>query len=78
MTDKFYGIQREAMPIAVKILPRDRSQSPYIGYQCDSSPDDEGEIIASFLDVRDIWDNLHINGDSLEVVLRRSFITSLT
>ena len=36
VTDNFYGIHTESWPINVKILPRDRNESPYIGWQCES------------------------------------------
>lgn len=78
VTDTFYGIQTETFPIKVKILPRDRTLSPYIGYQCNCDPDDDGQVIASFDDVHQIWDNLQIDNTPFEDVIRRSFITSLT
>lgn len=68
--DTFYGIHTEAYPIEVKILPRNRSKK-YIGCQCDANTHDDGEVIASFDDEHDIWDNLKINGKSLEEVLHR-------
>lgn len=75
--DTFYGIHTEEYPIEVKILPRDRSKK-YIGCQCDANTHDDGEVIASFDDEHDIWDNLKIGGKSLEEVLHRSFIMTLT
>lgn len=77
VTDNFYGIHTETWPINVKILPRNRKESPYIGWQCESDTHDDGIIISSFEDVRDIWDNLRIKGDCLETVLLRSYITAL-
>lgn len=77
VTDNFYGIHTESNPINVKILPRNRDISPYIGWQCECDTHEEGEIIASFNDVSQIWDNLKIDGSSLEDVLRRSYITAL-
>lgn len=75
--DTFYGIHREQYPIECKILPRDRSRSKYIGCQCDGDTHEEGDVIASFDDEHDIWDNLKIGGHSLEEVLRRSYIIGL-
>ena len=74
--DTFYGIHRERYPIECKILPRDRTEE-YIYWQCQCNTHDDGEVIASFDDEHDIWDNLRIDGKSLEEVLRRSFITGL-
>lgn len=74
--DTFYGIHRECYPIEVKILPRDRSKK-YIGWQCNCDTHEDGEVIASFDDEQDIWDNIKIDGHSLEEVLARSFIVAL-
>ena len=74
--DNFYGINRERCPYKVSILPRDRSEK-YIGWQCEVDVHDEGEVIASFDDVNDIWDNLRINGKTLEEVLERSYIMAI-
>ncbi len=77
--DTFYGIHTEVRPIRVKVLPRDRSLSEYIGFQCESDTYDiPVEVVAIFDEPCEIWDNLRIDGKSLEEVLRRSFITSLT
>ena len=75
--DTFYGIHREEIPIECKVFPRDRTNE-YIGWQCDSDTHKDGEVIASFEDPHDIWDNLKIDGKSLEEVLERSYITYLT
>lgn len=74
--DTFYGIHSERYPIEVKILPRDRSEE-FIGWQCEVDTHDDGEIIASFDDEHDIWDNLRINRKTLEEVLERSYIMAL-
>jgi len=75
--DTFYGIHTEGYPIKVKILPRNRAEE-FIGWQCDGDTHADGEVIASFDDVHDIWNNLKINGHSLEEVLARSYIVYLT
>ena len=75
--DTFYGIHTEMYPIECKILPRDRDY-PYIGYQCNGDTHEDGEVIASFDEVEDIWDGLKIDGKSLEDVLERSYIVLLT
>lgn len=74
--DTFYGIHRECYPIKCKILPRDRSEK-YIGWQCDGDTHKDGIVIASFDDEHKIWDNLKIEGHSLEEVLARSYILGL-
>ena len=74
--DTFYGIHTEQYPIEVKILPRDRSKE-FLGWQCKANTHDDGEVIVSFDDENDIWDNLKIGGKSLEEVLRRSYIMAL-
>jgi len=77
ITDKFYGIHREDVPCVVKILPRNNNESPYIGWQCESDTHDVGEVIATFDDVRSIWDDLKIKNEPFETVLLRSYITAL-
>lgn len=75
--DTFYGLHTECYPIEFKILPRDRSEE-FIGWQCDGDTHNDGEVLASFDDEHDIWDNIKIDGKSLEEVLRRSYIITLT
>lgn len=76
--DTFYGIHREVLPIRVKVLPRHRDWSDFIGWQCESDTHDEPvDVIATFDRPEDIWDNLVINGHPFEEVLRHSFITAL-
>lgn len=74
--DTFYGIHRERYPIECKILPKNREEK-YIGWQCDGDTHRDGKVIASFDDEHNIWDNLKINGHSLEDVLERSYIIAL-
>ena len=74
--DNFYGINRERRPYKVSILPRDRSEK-HLGYQCEVDVHDDGEVIASFDDENDIWDNLRINGKTLEEVLECSYIMAI-
>ena len=77
-TDTFYGIHREVVPIRVKILPRHREWSDFIGWQCDNDTHDEPvEVIAIFKSAEEIWDNLVIDGKPFEEVLRHSYITAL-
>lgn len=74
--DTFYGIHTEELPIKIKILPRDRTEA-FIGWQCEGDTHDEGEVLYSFDNPKDIWDNVKINGKSLEDVLERSYIMGL-
>ena len=74
--DTFYGIHTESNPIEVKILPRDKSEK-YLGFQCPGNTHPEGEISAYFDDVHNIWNDLSINGKTLEEVLERSYIIGL-
>lgn len=71
--DTFYGIHRECYPIECKILPKNKGEK-YIGWQCNGDTHRDGIVIASFDDEHDIWDNLKIDGHSLEEVLSRSYI----
>jgi len=74
--DTFYGIHTENTPVEVKILPRDRTK-PFLGWQCDCDTHDDGQVLFSFVDAADIWDNVLIDGKRLDEVLERSFITAL-
>lgn len=76
-TDTFYGIHTESIPVKVKILPRHREWSDFVGWQCESDTHDDGEVIAIFDSVSDIWDNLRINNKPFEEVIRKSYITTL-
>lgn len=74
--DTFYGIHTERLPIEVKELPRDRTE-PYIGWQCEGDTHDEGKVLYSFDKAEDLWDNVRIDGKTLEEVLERSYIMDL-
>ena len=74
--DTFYGIHTEELPIKVKELPRDRTE-PFIGWQCEGNTHDDGKVLYSFDNPKDIWDNVKIDGKSLEEVLERSYIMGL-
>ncbi len=75
--DTFYGLHRERYPIEFKILPRNRFEE-FIGWQCDGDTHENGDVLAYFNDEHEIWDNIKIDGKSLEEVLRRSYIITLT
>ena len=74
--DTFYVIPRECYLIECKILPRNR-EDKYFGWQCDGDTHRDEQVIASFNDEHDIWDNLKINRHSLEEVLARSYLIAL-
>jgi hypothetical protein len=76
-TDTFYGIHTESIPVKVKILPRHREWSDFVGWQCESDTHDDGEVIAVFNSASEIWDNLRIDNKPFEEVLRNSYITAL-
>jgi len=48
-----------------------------LGWQCDCDTHDDGQVLFSFVDAADIWDNVLIDGKRLDEVLERSFITAL-
>lgn len=78
--DTFYGLHMEWDPVEFKILPRDRSASKYIGWQCEGDTHADGEVLYSFStdeEINSMWDTIKINGKSLEEVLERSFILEL-
>ena len=74
--DTFYGIHTECVPVEIKILPRDRNE-PFLGWQCEGNTHDDGEVLYSFDDPAEIWDNVLIDGKKLDEVLERSFIIAL-
>ena len=74
--DTFYGIYVERYPVEVRILNRDRTKE-FLEQQLVSDVYESDEVIASFDNECNIWDNLMINGKPLEVVLRRSYIIGL-
>lgn len=76
-TDTFYGIHTESIPIKVKIMPRHREWSDFICWQCENDTHDDGEVIAEFQSSHEIWDNLKINGKTLDEILPVSYITAL-
>lgn len=75
--DTFYGIHTESLPVRVKILPRHREWSDFVGWQCENDTHDEGEVIAVFNSASEIWDHLRIDDKPFEEVLRSSYITAL-
>ena len=74
--DTFYGIHSESLPIEVKILARNKNEQ-YLGWQCEGDTHADGEVLFSFNDASNIWDNVIIDGKKLDEVLERSFIIAL-
>ena len=72
----FYGIHSEVYPIECKRFPKDLTKE-FVGFQFDGDTHHDGEVLASFNDEHDIWDNFKINGKSLDEVLRRAYIIRL-
>lgn len=78
--DTFYGLHMEWNPVEFKILPRDRTASEYIGWQCDGDTHKDGKVLYSFStdeEIKHMWDTIQIDGKSLEEVIEKSFILSL-
>ena len=72
--DTFYGIHTECIPTEVKILPQNKNEK-YLGERCTYDTHDNGEVLYSFEepDMR-MWNEIRINGKSLEEVIERSLI----
>lgn len=78
----FYVIETEKSPIEVRRI----NANPNWDGECEllkadsnlgPTTNSEGEVIAIFEDVTDIWDGLLINGVDLETVLKRSVIIEM-
>ena len=70
--DTYYGIHAEELPIPVKILPR--ANEPYIDWQCKEDSHADGVVIGRFNRDESLWEELRIDGKTLEEVLQRSVI----
>lgn len=75
--DTFYGLHTEEIPFTLYRLPRDRERSPYAGLQCSGDTHERGEVVAEFQNRDEIWNNVSIEGKSLEYVLNHSYIIKL-
>lgn len=73
----FYAIDPQTTPAEVKILPKHPNRSPFIGFQCEHDADAEGEVIATYDTMEEMWDNLRIDGLTLEEILRESYLTHI-
>lgn len=74
----FYGIHTELIPTPVFRFKEDPNESiPIWKTSCNTHDYEDGELIGSFLESEDIWDNLKIQGKSLEEILQRSYIVNI-
>lgn len=76
-TDTFYAIFNEVRPVEVYTMPRDRRRSDFIGWQCECDLHEEDQLIATFDDISEVWDNLKIDGKDFEEVINHSYIVAL-
>ena len=76
-TDTFYAIFNEVRPVEVYTMPRDRHRSDFIGWQCECDLHEEDQLIATFDDISEVWDNLKIDGKDFEEVITHSYIVAL-
>lgn len=76
-TNLFYGIAREKELLIARCCDRESIVSPFIGKPGLSQILKSGSIIGSYNDAQSIWNSFSSNGESLEQVLSRSYITYL-
>lgn len=76
-TDTFYAIFNEVRPVEDYTMPRDRRRSDFIGWQCECDLHEEDQLIATFDDITEVWDNLKIDGKDFEEVITHSYIVAL-
>lgn len=79
---RFYTIETEKLPIEVRRLyPNPNWDGKYEINKADimgePHTNSDGEVIASFNDPTEIWDNLKIDGISIGEVLENSFIVEM-
>ncbi len=77
VTNLFYGIAREKEILIARCCDRESIVSPFIGKPGLSQIQKSGRIIGSYNDAQSIWNSFSSNGESLEQVLSRSYITYL-
>ena len=75
--DTFYGLRAEECPYTLYKLPRCRDCDPYPGNQCSGNTHEKGEVVYQTDDRTQIWDNVRIDGHSLEYILNHSYILRL-
>lgn len=77
MTHLFYGIVHEKESLVARRCGRDSMVSPFIGKPGLSQIQKCGTIMGTYNDAQSIWNSFSCNGESLEQVLSRSYITYL-
>ena len=74
VNETFYFIATMESPIQVLKLPRNSAYSHYVGWQCDVTAYEFGEVIATYDTVEELWDDFRIDGKSLEEIIPRSYV----
>ena len=74
VNETFYFIATMEFPFQVLKLPRNLAYSQYIGWQCDVSAYEFGEVIATYDTVEEIWNDFKIDGKGLEEIIPHSYI----
>lgn len=79
---QFYTIETEKLPIEVRrIFPNPNWDGKYeinkAGLNGEPNTNSDGEVLASFDDPTQIWDNLKIDGIPIGDVLKDSFIVEM-
>ena len=77
MTRLFYGIVHEKELLVARCCGRESMVSPFIGKPGLSQIQKCGTIMGTYNDAQSAWDSFSGNGESLEQVLNRSYITYL-
>ena len=76
--DTFYGLHTEEIPYTLYKLPRCRECDSYPGNQCSGDTHEKGEVVYQTTDRNTIWNDIKIDGHSLEYVLNHSYIIRLS
>lgn len=74
VNETFYFIATMESPIQVLKLPRNSAYSHYVGWQCDVTAYEFGEVIATYDTVEELWDDFRIDGKSLEEIIPQSYV----
>lgn len=77
ITHLFYGIVHEKELLVARCCGRESMVSPFIGKPGLSQIQKCGTIMGTYNDAQSAWDSFSGNGESLEQVLNRSYITYL-
>lgn len=74
--DTFYGLHTEEIPYTLYRLPRDRNVR-FIGRQCSGDTHEYGEPVFETDSREALWDNIHLDGHTLEYVINHSYIINM-